>query len=391
MKKIVILGASGSIGQQAVEVIRYNQDKYELVKVSVGYNVDTLKSLLREFPSITEAALMASGVLKELVDEFPKVNFYQGKNACVSLLNHDEYDLVLNAIVGFAGLKPSIKAIEMNKTLALANKETLVVAGRIIAELLTKHPKAKIIPVDSEHSAIFQAFDDKQYRQVQRLIITASGGSLRDKSRRDLETITIKEVLQHPTWDMGTSITIDSATMLNKGLEVIEARWLFDIDYEYIEVVMHKESMVHSMVEYTDNSIIAQISNPDMKQPIAYAFSYPNRSINYVTKPVNFARAFSLNFAPMDHNRYPGLKLAYKVGRLGGSYPCVLNAAKEVATQAFMDKKIKFMDIVEVVTDMVEAHKKVEDPDVDQLVSIDELTREYTSILIEEEYTHGDN
>lgn len=391
MKKIVILGASGSIGQQAVEVIRYNQDKYELVKVSVGYNVDTLKSLLREFPSITEAALMASGVLKELVDEFPKVNFYQGKNACVSLLNHDEYDLVLNAIIGFAGLKPSIKTIEMNKTLALANKETLVVAGRIVAELITKHPKAKIIPVDSEHSAIFQAFDDKQYRQVQRLIITASGGSLRDKSRRDLETITIKEVLQHPTWDMGPSITIDSATMLNKGLEVIEARWLFDIDYEYIEVVMHKESMVHSMVEYTDNSIIAQISNPDMKQPIAYAFSYPNRSINYVTKPVNFARAFSLNFAPMDHNRYPGLKLAYKVGRLGGSYPCVLNASKEVATQAFMDKKIKFMDIVEVVTDMVEAHKKVEDPDVDQLVSIDELTREYTSILIEEEYTHGNN
>lgn len=391
MKKIVILGASGSIGQQAVEVIRYNQDKYELVKVSVGHNVDTLKSLLREFPSITEAALMASGVLKELVDEFPKVNFYQGKNACVSLLDHEEYDLVLNAIVGFAGLKPSIKAIEMNKTLALANKETLVVAGRIIAELMTKHPKAKIIPVDSEHSAIFQAFDDKQYRQVQRLIITASGGSLRDKSRRDLETITIKEVLQHPTWDMGPSITIDSATMLNKGLEVIEARWLFDIDYEYIEVVMHKESMVHSMVEYTDNSIIAQISNPDMKQPIAYAFSYPNRSINYVTKPVNFARAFSLNFAPMDHNRYPGLKLAYKVGRLGGSYPCVLNASKEVATQAFMDKKIKFMDIVEVVTDMVEAHKKVEDPDVEQLVSIDELTREYTSILIEEEYTHGDN
>lgn len=391
MKKIVILGASGSIGQQAVEVIRYNQDKYELVKVSVGNNVDALKSLLSEFPSIKEAALTASGVLKELVDEFPKVNFYQGKKACVSLLDHDEYDLVLNAIVGFAGLKPSVKAIEMNKTLALANKETLVVAGKIIMELLTKHPKAKIIPVDSEHSAIFQAFDDKQYRQVQRLIITASGGSLRDKSRRDLETITIKEVLQHPTWDMGASITIDSATMLNKGLEVIEARWLFDIDYEYIEVVIHKESMVHSMVEYTDNSIIAQLSNPDMKQPIAYAFSYPNRSINHVTKPVNFAHSFGLSFAPMDYNRYPGLKLAYKVGRLGGSYPCVLNASKEVATQAFMDKKIKFTDIVEVVIDMVEAHKKVEDPDVDQLVNIDELTREYTSILIEEEYTHGDN
>jgi 1-deoxy-D-xylulose-5-phosphate reductoisomerase len=385
MKKVVILGASGSIGQQAIEVIRYNQDKYDLVKISVGYNIDELKNLLREFPSISEASL------KELVDEFPKVNFYQGKNAPVSLLKHGEYDIVLNAIVGFAGLQPSIKTIEMNKTLALANKETLVVAGRIVVELLKKHPKAQIIPVDSEHCAIFQVFEDKQYRQVQRLIITASGGSLRDKSKHEIENISIKEVLNHPNWNMGKSITVDSATMLNKGLEVIEAHWLFGIDYEHIEVVLHKESIVHSMVEYTDNSILAQMSDPDMKQPIAYALAYPNRVINHVTQPINFARKLAMHFEPIDKGRYPGLDLSYEVARLGGSYPCVLNAAKEVATQAFLDKKIKFSDIVEVVSDMVEAHKKVEDPDLNQLVNIDELTRQYTTILIDEEYKHGNN
>ena len=383
MKKIVILGASGSIGTQALDVINDN-DKYELKKISVGHNIELLLEILDEFTTITDVALLDERVVEDLKKVYPHVNFYFGQKGILQLLDNNDYDIVLNAIVGFAGLLPSIKTIQNDKVLALANKETMVVAGAHVKELLKQHVQAKIIPVDSEHCAIFQCLDENNKKFVKRLIISASGGSFRDKSIEELKDVSVKDALNHPNWDMGASITIDSATMLNKGLEVIEAHWLFDIDYDKIDVVIHRESIVHSMVEYSDSSIIAQLSKPNMKQPIAYAFAYPDRA-KFNESELDFTNPFALNFESVNLVRFKGLALAYQAGRLGHSYPCVLNAAKEVATQAFLDERISFLDIVDYVEQALNVHKIIENPSVENLVKIDNATRVYISNLINKE------
>ena len=384
MKRVALLGASGSIGRQSIEVIESNLDEYSLVKISVGYNIACLEKLLDNFSSIEEVALLDENAYELLKNKYPNVVFYCGDKGIIDMIANDNYDILLNAIVGFAGVLPSIKVIEMGKTIALANKETLVVAGDIVNEMLKKYPKSNIVPVDSEHCAIFQCLDNKKIEDVSRLIISASGGSFRDKSLAELENVSVEQALKHPNWDMGASITIDSATMLNKGLEVIEAHHLFKVDYDQIEVVIHKESIIHSMVEFKDSSTIAQLSLPSMKHPISYALAYPKRSL-FETGKLNYQEMFSLNFEPVDYQKFYGLKLAYEAGRLGNSYPCVLNASKEVATKAFIEKKIPFLSIVKYVEIALNNHKVVNNPTIKDLVEVDLNTRKYINCLIEKE------
>lgn len=381
MKKIVILGVTGSIGTQALNVIRENRDKYEVTKVSIGKNVTLLREILVEFTSIKEVAVLDEKDINVLSAEFPYVKFEAQTKGILHLLDNNNYDLILNAIVGFAGVLPSIKAIELGKVLALANKETMVVAGALVKELLHKYPEAKILPVDSEHCAIFQCIGTNTKSDIKRLVISASGGSFRDLTLKELENVTVEEALNHPNWNMGKLITIDSATMLNKGLEVIEAHWLFDVDYDDIDVVIHRESIVHSMVEYNDSSMIAQLSLPNMEQPIAYAFAYPERA-KFAKSSLDLSKQLGLTFSPVDFKRFKGLQLSYEAGRLGHSYPCVLNASKEVASQAFLDGKISFLMIVELVEKALNGHKIIENPSLKTLVQLDAATRKYVERLV---------
>lgn len=384
MKRVVVLGASGSIGKQAIEIIKRYPEEFELVKVSVGHNLKELLDILEEFQSINEVAILNEEFIEELEYGFSEIKFNHSSEGIIELLDNNDYDIVINGIVGFAGLLPSIKTIENNKILALANKETMVVAGDIVNEKLKQHPLAKIIPVDSEHCAIFQCLENNNHKDIKRLIISASGGSLKDKTLKELEEVSIAQALNHPNWNMGASITIDSATMFNKALEIIEAHHLFNVPYDQIEVVIHPQSIVHSMVEYKDSSILAQLSKPDMKSPILYALSYPNR-LNFIDSSLDFSQIINLKFEPVDLERFEAIDIAFKVGRLGNSFPCVLNASKEVATQAFLNSEISFLDIIYLVKAALKNHRMIENPSLNQLIKIDELTRIYVRTLIEKE------
>lgn len=381
-KNIILLGASGSIGKQTLNVIRRHSNLYTLKKISIGYNVVALEEILNEFTDIEEVALLDKAKLIYLKEKYPQIKFYLGDEGILDLINND-YDILLNAIVGFAGLMPSIKVIKQDKVLALANKETMVIAGEIINDLLIKHPQAQILPVDSEHCAIFQCLHGNNKNEVKRLLISASGGSFRDKTLEELTNVSVKDALNHPNWDMGASITIDSATMFNKGLEVIEAHYLFNVSYDDIKVLIHRESIVHSMVEYVDGSVIAQLSKPNMEQPIIYALGYPERLSDNVGN-LDFDQLINLSFEPIDTKRFYALELAYQAGRLGHSYPCVLNASKEVATQAFLDEKIKFLDIVSLVEKALEHHQMINNPTIEDLIKVDAQTRSYAQELIKE-------
>lgn len=392
MKKVVVLGATGSIGQQALDIIKSNPNEFELVKISIGKNVKKLLDILEIFPSIKEVALMEEEFIEDFNYGYGEINFYPSSIGILKLLNKDkyDYDIVVNGIVGFAGLLPSLKTIEQDKILALANKETMVIAGDIVNQKLKDHPQAKIIPVDSEHCAIFQCLENNNHKDIKRLILSASGGSFKDKSLEELENVSIEEALNHPNWQMGNAITIDSATMLNKALEIIEAHHLFKVDYDQIEVVIQPQSIVHSMVEYKDSSILAQLSYPDMRQPILYALTYPNR-LNFSENSIDFSKPLNLNFEPVDLKRFEAIELAFIVGRLGHSFPCVLNASKEVATNAFLKGEISFLNIVEIVKKTIKFHKKVENPNIEQLIKIDKLTRDYVNLLIKKEFVNGNN
>ncbi|MDR1781865.1 MAG: 1-deoxy-D-xylulose-5-phosphate reductoisomerase [Bacilli bacterium] len=385
MKKVILLGASGSIGRQTIEIIKENKDLYELVCISVGYNISKLIEILDVFSSIKEVALLDEKSKDILEKKYPNISFHYHEEGILKLLDYHDYDIVLNAIVGFAGLKSSIKAIEKDKILALANKETMVVAGEYINKLLLEHPKSKILPVDSEHCAIYQCLDKTNKDELNKLIITASGGAFRDKTLAELSNVSIDDALNHPNWSMGASITVDSATMLNKGLEVIEAHHLFNVPYESIDVVLHYESIVHSMVEFKDSSILAQLSLPNMKQPINYCLGYPNR-IKYTQSSIDFSKMLNLTFKPIDLVRFEGLALAINAGKKGHTYPCVLNASKEVATNAFLNNKIKFLDITKLVKIALEKHQVITNPTLDDLFKTDQKTR----VFIEELIMKGD-
>lgn len=375
MKKITVLGVTGSIGQQTVDVICHHRDKFELVAVSAGKNIALLEKTLSLIDTKIVCVIEEDDALY-LQDKYPELTVVHGEKGLDYIATLPEVDIVLNAIVGFAGLLPTIHAIEHKKDIALANKETLVVAGHIITKLVNKYQVA-LLPVDSEHSAIFQSLQGNQGNHIKKILLTASGGSFRNKTREELVGVSVKEALNHPNWSMGAKITIDSATMFNKGLEVIEAKWLFGVEYDQIEVIIHPESIIHSAVEFEDTSVIAQMGTPDMRLPIQYALTYPHREPLINGQSLDLIQLGSLTFKKADFNRFKALQLAYHAGKIGGSLPCVLNGANEMANALFRKGKIEFLQIEELVEKAMNHHEVIRDPDLEQLLEIDLWARNY--------------
>ena len=372
MKKIVLLGASGSIGEQVMDIVREHPDEFSVVALSVGKRVNKLADYLNEF-EVPYACVQFKEDLEKLSVQFPKTKFFYGDDGLLELAKLD-CDLFINSLVGFAGVAPTLCAIECGHTIGLANKETLVAAGDLVCAL-AKEKNVSILPIDSEHSAIFQCLKGSPISEVERLIITASGGSFRNRSREELVGVTVEDALSHPNWSMGAKITIDSATMMNKGFEVIEARYLFDLPYEKIDTVLHKESIIHSFVEFKDHSILAQLGQADMRIPIQVAMAYPNRLDMKQENRLDLVKMGSLHFEELSFERYPLLGLAYEAGKQGGILPCVMNAANEVAVARFLNGEIEFLDIERIVCDIVRNTKNQPVRDLSQLIEINEEIR----------------
>ena len=376
MKKILLLGATGSIGTQTIDVIDQHKDQFELVGICAGHQADVLNEILKKHPSI-----QVVGIADETQkNRFKNVKVFAGKNNMVDCINYCDYDILVNATVGFRGLRPTLASLEKGKDVALANKESLVAGGVLVRQAL-KRTNTKLYPIDSEHSAIFQCLQGNKKESVKRLIITASGGSFRDKTRDELENVTVEEALNHPNWAMGKRITIDSATMVNKGFEVIEAHFLFDLDYDHIDTVLHKQSIVHSMVEFNDNAIIAQLGSADMRLPIQYALCYPERPVLKEDCPLDMTKTLTLDFKEMDYDRFPMLKLAQKIGRKEGNLGAVFNGADEQAIELFLDRKIQFLDIEKSIEEALKAIKYIENPTLEQLEWSDFEARKFVKKL----------
>lgn len=377
MKNISILGATGSIGLQSIEVIRNNKDKFNLTAISIGNNLNELKKILNDFsPDIV--CIKNKEDIDKIKSSYPNIKFTYGDEGLLEVSSYYKSDVVINSLVGNVGLLPTINAIENNKTIALANKETLVTAGHIINEKLKKH-KVTLLPIDSEHCAIFQCLNGENKNEISKLILTASGGSFRDKTRDELRFVTVEDALKHPNWNMGAKITIDSATMVNKGLEIIEAHFLFGIDYDKIDVILHKESIIHSMVEFNDKTIIAQMGTPDMKNPIQYALTYPNRIFNETFSQLDLSKIKTLNFSNLDLLRYPCVKMAIDSGKSGGSMTTVFNSSNEEAVKLFLNKQISFLDIEILIYEALNAHSKIDSPDINTIIEIDKETRQFVN------------
>lgn len=367
MRKIAIMGSTGSIGTQTLEVVRENKD-IEVVGLSAGTNIDLLEKQIREF--MPKLAVMGNEKLAEKlktrIADLP-VKVSCGMDGLLELAEMEESEILVTAIVGMIGIRPTIAAIKAGKDIALANKETLVTAGHLIMPLAEEY-KVQILPVDSEHSAIFQALHGENRAQVSRLLITASGGPFRGKKTKDLEHVTVQDALKHPNWAMGRKITIDSATLVNKGLEVMEAKWLFGMDLDHIDVVVQPKSIIHSMVEFMDGAVIAQLGTPDMKLPIQYALYYPER--RYLPgERLDFKTLTEITFEVPDMETFKGLPLAMEASRKGGSMPTVFNAANERAVAAFLDEKIRFLDIYTLIEEAMAAHTVIAHPDLEQILA----------------------
>lgn len=379
MKNIYLLGATGSIGTQTLQVLRSLNDSYRLVSICFGNNITEAIKIIEEFnPKLVCTNNKDNYNL--LKNKYNNIDICFGDEglveaACCKYYNDGE-DIVINSLVGMVGLSPTIEAIKLNRTILLANKETLVVGGEIITKLLKQY-NSKLLPIDSEHSAIFQCLDGRKKEDIKKIIITASGGAFRDLNRNQLKDVTIEDALKHPNWNMGKKITVDCASMVNKGLEVIEAHYLFDVDYNYIETIIHKESIIHSMVEFKDNTIIAQMGKPDMKIPIQYAITYPNKKECKLDNSLDLNKLSNLSFKEMDFEKYPLLKLAYKVGKEGGVKPTIYNASNEEAVKLFIDKKIKFLDIETIIIDCVSYFENILNPTLDQILVVDKKVRDY--------------
>lgn len=374
MKKIAILGSTGSIGTQTLEIVRENTD-LEVVGLAAGSNVELLEKQVREFrPRLV--SLQSEKYCKELKLRLAdmEVEIVSGMEGLIQIAEMEESEVLITAIVGMIGIQPTIAAICKGKDIALANKETLVTAGHIIMPLAAQKG-VSILPVDSEHSAIFQSMQGENRAQVSKLLITASGGPFRGKTKTDLENVQLEDALKHPNWAMGNKITIDSATLVNKGLEVMEAKWLFHVDFDQIQVVVHPQSIIHSMVEYVDGGIIAQLGMPDMKLPIQYALFYPNRR-PMAGKRVDFYELGSITFERPDIETFTGLKLALRAAREGGSMPTVFNAANEEAVRLFLQRKIRFLQIPEIIEMCMQAHKRIENPEVKAILAAEQETYE---------------
>lgn len=378
MKNICILGATGSIGTQALQVIKEEKESLNLYAVSANKSWEKIINIIQEFQPKYVSMTDKDAFLK--VKEFCQENnkntevLYgiEGMNSIASL---NEVDIVLTSVVGMIGLEPTLKAIRNKKHIALANKETLVVAGEIIKKEAFEN-KVNILPVDSEHGAIFQCLLGNRKEDIDKIHLTASGGPFRGRKREELENVTVEQALKHPNWSMGRKITIDSATLMNKGLEVIEAHFLFDVDYKDIEVVVHPESIIHSMVEYKDGSIIAQLASPDMKLPIQYAFNYPTRK-NRIIKKLNLFEIGNLSFYKPDLNTFRCLYLAYRAGKIGGMMPAILNSANEYAVELFLNKKIDFLQIANIIEECMDKFYIKEEQNVEKIIHMDKVIGKY--------------
>lgn len=375
MKNIVVLGSTGSIGTQTLEIVRDNPD-LKVVALAAGTNVKLMEEQVREFkPSV--AVMWTEEAAKDLKARISDldVEVLSGMDGLIEISTHKDCEVLVTAIVGMIGIRPTIAAINAGKTIALANKETLVTAGHIIMPL-AKEKNVAILPVDSEHSAIFQSLQGQPKDRLSKILLTASGGPFRGKKREELLNIQVEDALKHPNWAMGRKITIDSATLCNKGLEVMEAKWLFDVDLDRIEVVVHPQSIIHSAVEYADGGIMAQLGAPDMKLPIQYALFYPDRR-PMSGKRVNFFELGSMTFEKPDMETFRGLKLAYEASATGGSMPTVYNAANEKAVSLFLDRKIKFLQIPEVIEACMQNHKNIINPTVDDILNTEAEAYDY--------------
>lgn len=371
-KKIILLGATGSIGVQTADIIREHPEQFTLTGFSAGRNIELAKKFIKEFkPEIV--CMQSEQDAGTLRGEFPQTAFVSGNEGLIETAVYDA-NVLVNAVIGSVGLEPTLEAIKLGRTIAIANKETLVTAGHLVMESAKRYGAA-ILPVDSEHSALFQSLNGEKIEQATKLILTASGGSFRDSTRADLKNVTVEEALNHPNWSMGAKITIDSATMVNKGLEVIEANVLFNFGYDDIEVLLHRESIIHSMVEFRDTSVMAQLGTPDMRVPIQYALTYPDRLERPNAKRLNLAEIGKLHFQPMDYERFHALQLAFDAGRTGGTMTTVLNAANEQAVAMFLNKEIKFLQIEELIERAMMAHNPIASPDLETILQVDSETR----------------
>ena len=382
MKKIAILGSTGSIGTQTLEVVRENGD-IEVLALAAGNNIRLLEEQIREFhPKL--AAVWTEEKAKELRENVRDldVDIVYGMDGLLEVAVIAEAEILVTAIVGMIGIRPTIEAIKAGKDIALANKETLVTAGHIIMPLAKEHG-VSILPVDSEHSAIFQSLQGGQRKALHKILLTASGGPFRGKKREDLEHIQVEDALKHPNWEMGRKITIDSSTMVNKGLEVIEAKWLFDVDIDQVEVVVQPQSIIHSMVEYEDGAIIAELGTPDMKLPIQYALYYPER--RYLPgERLDFGTLSQITFEKPDMDTFYGLRLAFEAGRAGGSLPTVFNAANEKAVALFLERKIGYMQIPALIQECMEQHKKIECPTLEEILKTEQNVYAYIDKKVKE-------
>lgn len=372
MKKIAILGSTGSIGTQTLDVVRANGD-IEVLGISAGRNVKMLEEQAREFhPKLI--AVWDENAARDLAVRLQDmdVKILSGMEGLLELARMPETDILVTAVVGMIGIRPTMEGIKAGKDIALANKETLVTAGHLIIPM-AKEYGVQILPVDSEHSAIFQALHGEEKKQVEKLLITASGGPFRGRKREDLKHVTLADTLKHPNWVMGQKITVDSATLVNKGLEVMEAKWLFDVDLDHIQVVVQPKSIIHSMVEFKDGAVMAQLGTPDMRLPIQYALYYPER--RYLDgERLDFRRLKEITFEEPDMDTFLGLPMAMKAARKGGSMPTVFNAANELAVKMFLREKIGFLDIYEIIGQSMERHHVTQNPDLDEILEVENET-----------------
>ena len=379
MKKIVILGSTGSIGVNTLEVVRAFPEEFSVVALAANSNIDLLEDQINEFkpPIVALKNEKSADLLRARIGD--KTEVISGSEGLSTIARSTEYDVFVGAMVGFSGLAPTIEAIKRGKRIGLANKETLVVAGAIVNHLVDLH-NAELIPIDSEHSAIFQSLIGENISEVQKLILTASGGPFLSKDKNVFHSISVQEALNHPNWKMGNKISIDSATMMNKGLEIIEAHWLFNLPKEKIDVVIHPQSIIHSLVEFIDGSIKAQLSLPDMKLPIQYALGYPKRLPKSFTN-THLPSIRTLSFYEPDYDKFECLNLAYKVLEEGGTSPCILNAANEVAVDMFLKSKIKFSQIPEIISKSLDKIQNSNSPDLETIIETDRQTRIFAESL----------
>ncbi len=390
MKKIAILGSTGSIGTQALDIVDRHPDKYKVTVLSCAKRIERLEEQIKKYAPQLVCVSEESDALR-IARQFPHIEVVWGEKGLITAAE-SECDLLLNSLMGMRGLAPTYYALKKGRDIAFANKETLVAGGRLITDTIkafgcgngaVSAKRPRLLPVDSEHSAIFQCLQGNEGKPVKRILLTASGGPFRGYSKEQLEEVTLEQALRHPNWSMGAKITIDSATMMNKGLEVIEARWLFDIDAEKIEIHVHPQSVVHSMVEFEDTSIIAQLGMPDMRVPISYAFAYPEREDNHDLPSLDFfAKAATLTFEKPDMEVFRTIKIAYDALKAGGSATVAMNAANEVLVQMFLDRKIRFVEIQEYIERILQEHQLVHELSLEDILAIDREVREKTKEIV---------